>query len=60
MVLVVSVEDNLLIGGKLGSNGLPEGLEIGGRGDNVTMVSSVVVGVKDGIGAAGGDELDSL
>ena len=34
---LTGVENNLLVGGELGSNGSPEGLEIGGRADDVAM-----------------------
>lgn len=35
MIQLTSIEDDLLVGGKLGSNGLPPGFEVGGRGDDI-------------------------
>lgn len=58
VVLVVCVEDDFLVGGELGRDCLPEGLEIRGRRDDTARVSAEVLGINDCVGSAVGDEGD--
>ena len=58
VVLVVGVEDHALVGGELAREVGEEGLEVRGRGDDTPVEAAVVVGVRDGPGAQGGDGVD--
>jgi hypothetical protein len=52
---IVAVEDDIGFGNKLRCNVRPESLEIRGRSENTTSISSVVVSVKYSITPIGSD-----
>lgn len=55
IILVVRIKHNEIIGRKRRGNGLPEGLEPGGVGDDVAIVTAEVVRAEHGIGSKAGD-----
>lgn len=60
LTFVVGVEDDFGVGLVLGRDSLPEGLEVASTGNDVAVVSAVVVGADDGVCTLTGDVVDLL